>query len=312
MKKVKIFEMFMRDGLQSLKKIYSLDQKKIFINNLLKVNMKNIEFGSTTSPKLLPQMNNSYELWKYLKNKDEYIKNKDDYKFTMLIPDKENLIKCINENIMSYGLICSLSDLFGKNNMKKTSNESFQDILNNIDIIYDKTNNLDKNNVHTRIYISCTFGTNLEKYDNYDLVFKSKLFIFLNLLLIKLKLYKIDYDNIDIVLCDTYGVLDKNLLTIVLNDINMIDKDLMNYISLHLHTNNNFYEYIDIALNYKIYKFDSSILNIGGCPFSGKKNISNMNTLELIKYLDNKNYDTSIDFNMLEKIEKDILYEMDK
>ena len=88
MKKVKIFEMFMRDGLQSLKKIYSLDQKKIFINNLLKANMKNIEFGSTTSPKLLPQMNNSYEFWQYLKNKEEYVKNKNDYKFTMLISDK--------------------------------------------------------------------------------------------------------------------------------------------------------------------------------------------------------------------------------
>ena len=75
---------------------------------------------------------------------------------------------------------------------------------------------------------------------------------------------------------------------------------------------NNFNEYIDIALNYKIYKFDSSILNIGGCPFSGEKNISNMNTLELIKYLDNKNYNTSIDFNMLEKIEKEILNEMEK
>lgn len=308
MNKVSIFEMFMRDGLQSLKKIYSLDQKKIFINNLLKANIKNIEFGSLTNPKLLPQMDNSYELWKYLGN----IKNTENHKFTMLTPDKNSLIKCIENKIMSYGLICSLSDSFGKSNIKKTSKESFQDILNDIDTIYDVNNIINKNDLHTRIYISCTFGTHTEKYNMIDLGLNNRLIMFLKEINQKIKFHKINSDKLDIVLCDTYGILTKQILMDVLDDLNNFNNDLLKYTSLHLHTNNNFYEFIDIGLKYNITKYDSSILNIGGCPFSGKKNISNINTLELAKYLEKNNYDTSINCEILEKVEKDILEEMNK
>ena len=57
---------------------------------------------------------------------------------------------------------------------------------------------------------------------------------------------------------------------------------------------------------YNINKFDSSILNIGGCPFSGKENFNNINTINLIKYLESKNYKTNIDIDLLEKMEGEI------
>jgi isopropylmalate/homocitrate/citramalate synthase len=67
---IQIYEMFMRDGLQSLDKIYSLEDKKFFIDCLIKCNIKNIEFGSTTNPKLLYQMKDFYKLWNYLNEKN--------------------------------------------------------------------------------------------------------------------------------------------------------------------------------------------------------------------------------------------------
>ena len=90
---IQIYEMFMRDGLQSLDKIYSLENKKFFIDCLIKCNIKNIEFGSTTNPKLLPQMKESYELWVYLNEKN--LNNN----LIMLITNNTNLKKSIDYNI---------------------------------------------------------------------------------------------------------------------------------------------------------------------------------------------------------------------
>ncbi len=93
-KKIILNEMFLRDGLQSLKSIYDLETKKIFFNKIYSTNIKNIEFGSTTNPLLLPQMQSSYELWDYVK-KYKYTNN-----LTMLISDSMNLEKCLNNGVL--------------------------------------------------------------------------------------------------------------------------------------------------------------------------------------------------------------------
>jgi isopropylmalate/homocitrate/citramalate synthase len=297
-KKIYIYEMFMRDGLQSLPKVYTLDNKKYFIDNLIKCNITNIEFGSTTSPKLLPQMDNSYELWNYLEN----LKLNNKYNLTMLISNNDGLNKSINYKIKSFGLLCSVSNSFGNSNLKKDADKSFKDMMEQYLII--KNNNI--NNFHIRFYLSCSFGTYEEDFDD-EYIFRLKKYIE--------KIYNeiidnnLTHENIDIVLCDTMGLLTIKILNIVLNEIieNSELKDIEKYISLHLHTTNNFYSFIDIALNYNINKFDSSVLNIGGCPFSGKKNYGNINTLKLVKYLEENNYDTGINYEKLEYVEKEML-----
>jgi hydroxymethylglutaryl-CoA lyase len=301
---IQIYEMFMRDGLQSLKKIYTVDKKIFFMNKLLECNIKNIEFGSTTSPTLLPQMDNSFILWNNFK---EYKNTKN---LTMLITDKNNLTKSLNEGIKSFGLLCSISDSFGEKNLKKNSDNSFIDMMDQLCIIYNneyyKINN--NSNYHIRLYLSCSFGTHKELLDD---IYIEKLIKYVKNIYEKIIFYNIDYKNIDIVLCDTYGILNNTILNNVLKKICEI-KGIDKYIALHLHTTTNFYEYIDTALFYKIYKFDSSLLNIGGCPFSGKENISNINTLDLVTYLESKNYNTDININLLKNNEKYILEEMNK
>lgn len=291
---IQIYEMFMRDGLQSLDKICSLENKKFFIDCLIKCNIKNIEFGSTTNPKLLPQMKESYELWEYLNEKN--LNNN----LIMLITNNTNLKKSIDYNISSFSLLCSLSDVFGMKNLLKNSLDSFNHVLEQISYIY---NNCSSKNIKIRIYLSCTFGTIDEEFNE---SYMDILQIYLSKLVDEIRKYNIHFDDFDIVLCDTYGVITNTLLIKILeltSSINNINK----YISLHLHTNNNFNDLIDIALKYNINKFDSSILNIGGCPFSGKENFNNINTVNLIKYLESKNYRTNIDINLLEKIEEEIL-----
>jgi len=144
---VHIYEMFMRDGLQSLKKVYTYNTKLKFIDILLKSSLKNIEFGSTTNPKLLPQMNNSYDLWNYIKE-HKYQKN-----LTMLITDNNSLKICFEQKIISFGLLSSVSDSFGLSNLKKNSIDSLKSMIEQINMI-----NKYNNNSHIRLYLSCCFG----------------------------------------------------------------------------------------------------------------------------------------------------------
>jgi hydroxymethylglutaryl-CoA lyase len=279
----------MRDGLQSLKKVYTYNTKLKFIDILLKSNLKNIEFGSTTNPKLLPQMNNSYDIWNYIK---EY-KNKKN--LTMLITDNNSLEKCIEEKIISFGLLSSVCDSFGLSNLKKNSIDSLKNIIYQINMI----NNYNHNS-HIRLYLSCSFGSNKEIFND---LYLNKLFNYVADINYIIKMY--NYKNVEIVLCDTTGNLNNEILEKTLKKITTIH-DINKYIALHMHCNNNFNDYIDIALKYNIYKFDSSLLNIGGCPFTGKSNLNNINTVQLVEYLENKNYDTGIDINNLKNIEKQI------
>jgi isopropylmalate/homocitrate/citramalate synthase len=318
-KKVQIYEMFMRDGLQSLSTIYPLTKKLNFLNNIYSCNIKNIEFGSTTSEKLLPQMGGSFDLWNNVSIDKTYKLSK----FTMLITDKRSLIKSLNNNIISFGLLSSISDSFAKNNLKTDASKSFENMMEQFDLIYNNNKRKDINNstnlillddqninenkkFHTRLYLSCSFGGQNE---NLDEEYLNKLNKYILKIYDKIKFYNLNDDNVDIVLCDTMGILDTNIFNKVISKINEIN-GINKYISLHLHTDKNFYKYIDIALLNNIYKFDSSILNIGGCPFSGKKNIGNINTLDLATYLEKNNYDTGINIDLLKIIEKKIENDM--
>jgi hydroxymethylglutaryl-CoA lyase len=302
-KKIHIYEMFMRDGLQSLSKVYTFENKKNFIDNLIKCNINNIEFGSTTNPKLLPQMDNSYKLWNYL----EELKLNNKYNLTMLISNNDELKKSMNSNIKSFGLLCSVSDSFGFSNLKKNSDKSFEDMMEQYSIsILNENRNRNNKDIHIRFYLSCSFGTYLEDIDaEYTIRLKKYIVKIYNTIIYD----KLTYENVDIVLCDTMGMLTTEILNRVLYEIieNSDLEDIEKYISLHLHTTNQFHSFIDTSLIYNINKFDSSVLNIGGCPFSGKKNHGNINTLELVKYLEENNYDTGINFEMLEYVEKDML-----
>jgi hydroxymethylglutaryl-CoA lyase len=290
---VKIYEMFMRDGLQSLKP-YTFEQKKLFLNQIMKNNFSCIEFGSTTNSKLLPQMNNSFELWDYIENHEKY-NNKINY--TMLVPHKLN--ECIASNIRSFGLICTISDNFAKSNLKKTADESINNMFNQLNKI------VLLSNYHVRIYISCSFG---EPPDgNLEIESFNKLINLLETINIKIKENYIEPDNLDIVFADTVGSISEEKIDELLKNVN---PELIDYVSLHLHSDKNFYPYINKSLEYNVKKFDSSLLGIGGCPFAKKETVGNISTYSLVKYLHSKGYNTHLSLTKLKETQtilKDLL-----
>jgi isopropylmalate/homocitrate/citramalate synthase len=58
-----IYELFLRDGLQSLEKCYSVEERIEMFEQLNKCGLSGIEFGSTTKSTIVPQMKDSFVLW---------------------------------------------------------------------------------------------------------------------------------------------------------------------------------------------------------------------------------------------------------
>lgn len=282
-----IYEMFMRDGLQSLNIDFSDDIKKDFMNNLLRSNLKNIEFGS---------IDELDSLWKYIYD------YRFDYNLTMLIVDNISLIKSLHNGIISFGLLSSVSEIFAKSKLNKTSNNSFDDMMYQLNVIYNY-NSMSYEQYHVRLYLYCSFGYKKNKMNNDYL---GKLYNYLVIIKSYIEKHNIHYTKLDIVLCDSSGKLNNTLLEYTLLKIIQI-KDINKYISLHLHCNSHFTDYIDIALKYGINKFDSSMLTLGGCLQYDKNGEHNINTIRLVEYLEMLNYNTNLDLYTLKYIENTLL-----
>ncbi len=309
---ITINEMILRDGLQSLKNIYTYDTRFKIYKLITETGISNIEFCSTTSSKILPQMSNCFELFSLIK---EYNKTQSDNSISNIIlcTSTNGLINSINKNIQEVSLILSVSDEFSLRNLKKTSVQTLSSVFEQIEIL---SKNFDKIN-KVRIYISCVFGSVFEDF-NSDYI-NSLLEIMYKLV----NFTKITgvYDKIEFVLSDTYGLAgilynlspSKTRLQYILEEIKkIIQNEFSIKTSIHLHTDQDFYWLIDICLNNSIRSFDSSILGIGGCPFSDCVLKGNISTVKLVKYLYELDYQTNINLEKLELVEQEIKHILEK
>lgn len=306
MSRVKIYEMFLRDGLQSYPKIFDVPKKLFFLNQLQRCNFDCIEFGSTTSPKLIPQMSGSFELWDSIKQQ----KITNNTKYTMLVPSINHLDKVIKEGMNSFGFVCSISDEFSKRNMKMSSEESIQNILK----MCERTI-LENNKNHIRVYISCSFGCPWEGFNKLHLL---KLKYFIDKLVDFAESYRLSSEQFDIILADTVGFCDEETIRNIL-EINKDNK----YLGLHMHFKyyldkkgnlvQNFEEVIDRAITMGIEKYDSSLIGIGGCPYAKSDTaqiIGNLSTVPFIKFLHKHGIQTNVDLKKLNRCEHNVLKEI--
>ena len=70
MKKIVFSDVTARDGLQSLSRILSEDQRISLIKQISKCKFKEIEVGSLVNPKVMPTMKNSIDVYKKTLNQN--------------------------------------------------------------------------------------------------------------------------------------------------------------------------------------------------------------------------------------------------
>lgn len=282
--KLKLFDVSLRDGLQSIPKIYEFHEKKRMLSKIIhQYRPHQMEIGSIVSYNVLPQMKNSIELYKYATDKyatDKYNIGRNSYTvkkgehinddlheldelddnikcdFFLLVPPIKSYINQASiNNIKNISLITSVSETFQQKNIKRSINDT-KDILNNI-----LCDNAQFKNI--KLYISCIANCPFEGKKNNDYI--------INEIIYYSKLKNIN----NLCLSDTCGNMNfidfKYIIDNLLLNLNI------DTISLHLHVNKNNYlnieKIIDYAISNKLYKFDvSGFDNVGGCVVTMDQN----------------------------------------
>jgi hydroxymethylglutaryl-CoA lyase len=243
---LKLFDVTMRDGLQSLKQVLPLYKKKEMVDFIYYTYKPNaIEIGSIVSPKYIPQLENSLELYQYCLDQ-KY--NSDLY---MLTPNIHALKKAKNAGVKHFSFITSTSNSFQKKNTNKTLDETKTQFKNMYNLI-DKDDKV-------KIYMSCVEECPIEgKKPVIDI--SSEIFY-----------YFFNFSDINqLCLSDTCGTLTLDSFKEIIHELR--GNIPVENISLHLHKhkhNDDIPLIIEHAKQVGIYKFDvSASKNMGGCAMT--------------------------------------------
>jgi len=280
-----LFDVSLRDGLQGLSKerqeSFTLEEKQnIFHNIMFNYRPKNIEIGSIVSPKVLPIMSDSLELYDYAidiikKPVEKKRKNNSDINTNVYIvaPNEKGFAIGLNHGITNFSFLTSVSESFQKKNVNKTLKETKSELAN----ICKKMESIINTTFKAKLYISCINECPLEgKIDNDFIVHE-------------IMHYSKDYPIInEFCLSDTCGTLNYEDYKYIVD--NCIYFGLHpTKISLHLHVRKSSIEEIKKivhhSLDNNIIRFDVSIMETGGCSItlSSENLLPNM-SYELINY----------------------------
>lgn len=252
---IKLFDVSLRDGLQSWKKIPSTDEKKQILHKIASLeNVKNIEVGSIVSKKVLPQFQDSIELYHYTRKNYLHLNP------YLLIPNKKMHEIALHNNIENMSFITSVSNEFQKKNTNMDLNKTKEELMYMIN----------NTNGYKKLYISCVNECPISGVLTTDLI--------VNELLEYIK-----YPVNELCISDTCGTLTqknlKKILDIIL-PIMQLKGESISKLSVHLHKNkdtNETKKIIHYCLDNYIYKFDVSYIEGGGCSVTMNNNKLNNN-----------------------------------
>jgi len=115
---VKIVEVGPRDGLQNEKVTVPAEAKVEYITALADAGLKVIEAGAFVSPKWVPQMADTAEVYRDIP-KDPGVE------YPVLVPNMKGLERAIEAGVKSIAIFTAASDTFNKRNINMSIDESF-------------------------------------------------------------------------------------------------------------------------------------------------------------------------------------------
>lgn len=239
-KEVSIVEVGPRDGLQNEHAKIELDDKVDLINRLSETGLKKIETGSFVSPKWVPQMANSAEVF-------AKIERRADITYSALTPNMRGLEAAIDAGVNEVAIFGAASESFSQKNINCSIAESIKRFEPVVDIAL-------ANGIDVRAYVSCVVGCPYEgKIDAVAVKNVCKR-------LLELGCYEVS-------LGDTIGVGTpeqiKHLIQSLKTDI------APEQLAIHCHdTYGQGIANIYAALQCGVTTIDSSIAGLGGCPYA--------------------------------------------
>eukprot|EP01038_Epipyxis_sp_PR26KG_P010864 gene10864-14581_t len=271
---VKIVEVGLRDGLQNEKSALLPSAIKLRLLDLLyNAGLRYIEGGSFVSPKWVPQMGNSDEIFEYLRKENSRYENAT---FAALTPNMIGLSKAKELNVQEVAIFGAASESFSKKNINCSIEESLKRFS-------EVTKDAIQNNMKVRGYVSCVLGCPYEKEVQPAQV-------------IKVAVEMLNMGCYQISLGDTIGIGTPGKTKQLLDEILRVIP--ANKLAVHFHdTYGQALANILVALQCGIGTIDSSISGLGGCPYA-KGASGNVATEDVVYMLDSLKGNNSFGFEL--------------
>ncbi|KIO37315.1 hydroxymethylglutaryl-CoA lyase [Shewanella sp. cp20] len=269
--RVSIFEVGARDGLQNEKAVTTAD-KLTLIDQLGEAGLTRIEAGSFVSPKWVPQMADSGEIFRQLSKRPGVV-------YSALTPNLKGLELALDAGADEVAIFGAASQSFSQRNINCSIEESIERFIPVMEAAQAKQ-------IPVRGYVSCVLGCPYEGEIKVEEVARVADILY------KMGCYEIS-------LGDTIGVGTP------LNARRMVEavaqKVPVEKLALHFHdTYGQALANILACLETGVSVIDSSVAGLGGCPYA-KGASGNLATEDLVYMLHGMGIETGIDLDALIK-----------
>lgn len=257
-----------RDAMQGLHDFIPTADKVRYINQLLKVGFDTIDFGSFVSPKAIPQLRDTAEVYQQLNWQESRSK------LLAIVANARGAKDASQfEGIAYLGFPMSISETFQQRNTNKSISEALNELSEIKNICADKGKKL-------VTYVSMGFGNPYNDPYATDLVGQ-----FVDIL--------VTLGSDVISLSDTIGVSNPENITYLFSSLSKAYATVE--IGVHLHSNPaTANEKIEAAFQSGCKRFDGAIKGFGGCPMADDALVGNMATETILSYLKRKNVESGI------------------
>ncbi|ABO24440.1 hydroxymethylglutaryl-CoA lyase [Shewanella loihica] len=267
--KVSIFEVGARDGLQNEKAVTTAD-KLTLIDQLGAAGLTRIEAGSFVSPKWVPQMADSGDIFRQLSKRPGVV-------YSALTPNLKGLELALDAGADEVAIFGAASQSFSQRNINCSIEESIERFIPVMEAAQAKQ-------IPVRGYVSCVLGCPYEGEIQVEEVARVAEILY------KMGCYEIS-------LGDTIGVGTP------LNARRMVEavarRVPVEKLALHFHdTYGQALANILACLETGVSVIDSSVAGLGGCPYA-KGASGNLATEDLVYMLHGMGIETGIDLNAL-------------
>ncbi len=268
--KVRIVEVGPRDGLQNEKNIVPANVKVAFIDMLSDSGLRTIEAGAFVSPKWVPQMADTADVF-------AAITKKSGVSYPVLVPNAKGMESAVAAGVREIAVFAAASESFSQKNINCSVAESIERFKPVID-------EAKKHGIAVRGYVSCVLGC------PYEGEIAPEAVVHVAKELFGLGCYEIS-------LGDTIGtgtpVKTRLLLQAVKKEIPV------QHIAAHFHdTYGQALANLVIALEEGVSVIDSAAAGLGGCPYA-KGATGNVSTEDVLYMLHGMGIETGVD---IEKI----------
>lgn len=276
---IRLIEMGPRDGLQNESKVFDPAIRAEFIKKLVQAGVRHIEIGSYVSPKWVPQMAHTAEVYSLLKSDGELKKIKK-LNLTALVPNLQGFEDAMKTGIKEIAVFTAASETFSRKNTNASVKESFQRISSVLSAAK-------KQRIKVRGYISTC----------YYCPFEGKI---ANSKVLKLADQLAELGVYEISIGDTVGAA-------VPSEVRVLNKKLIGSVgrkmlAMHFHdTRGTALSNIYQSLQDGIESFDTSLGGLGGCPYAPGA-AGNVATEDVVYLLQGLGHKTGYDLQKLQEV----------